>query len=238
MIDLEHVTKNFDGFGSPVIALRDVSLHVDPGEFVAIVGPSGSGKSTLLQVLGCLDVPSAGRYRLNGTDVSTLDDDALSRLRNEYIGFVFQSFNLIPRTTARENVQTPLLYSARDAGGDARVDEVLDRVGMSHRANHFPEALSGGEQQRVAIARAIVNRPKLLIADEPTGNLDQQTGAEIMRLFGELHHDGLTIVLVTHDPQIAAAAGRVVSLVDGTLRLPADAGSRPLSATPVAEAPR
>ena len=238
MIDLEHVTKNFDGFGSPVIALRDVSLHVDPGEFVAIVGPSGSGKSTLLQVLGCLDVPSAGRYRLNGTDVSTLDDDALSRLRNEYIGFVFQSFNLIPRTTARENVETPLLYSARENGGDARVNEVLGRVGMSHRGNHFPEALSGGEQQRVAIARAIVNRPKLLIADEPTGNLDQQTGADIMRLFGELHRDGLTIVLVTHDPQIAAAAGRVVSLVDGALRSPTDAGSRPLSVTPAAEAPR
>ena len=238
MIDLDHVTKTFDGFGSPVTALRDVSLHVDPGEFVAIVGPSGSGKSTLLQVLGCLDVPSSGRYRLNGTDVSTLDDDALSRLRNAYIGFVFQSFNLIPRTTARENVETPLLYGARDNGGDARVDEVLSRVGMTHRANHFPEALSGGEQQRVAIARAIVNRPKLLIADEPTGNLDQQTGADIMRLFGELHRDGLTIVLVTHDPQIAAAAGRVVSLVDGTLRSPIDAGSRQLPEAPVAEAPR
>ena len=238
MIDLDHVTKTFDGFGSPVTALRDVSLHVDPGEFVAIIGPSGSGKSTLLQVLGCLDVPSSGRYRLNGTDVSTLDDDALSRLRNAYIGFVFQSFNLIPRTTARENVETPLLYGARDNGGDARVDEVLSRVGMTHRANHFPEALSGGEQQRVAIARAIVNRPKLLIADEPTGNLDQQTGADIMRLFGELHRDGLTIVLVTHDPQIAAAAGRVVSLVDGTLQPPADAGSRQLPEAPVAEAPR
>src|SRR5512142_586796 len=194
MIDLEHVTKNFDGFGSPVIALRDVSLHVDPGEFVAIVGPSGSGKSTLLQVLGCLDVPSAGRYRLNGTDVSTLDDDALSRLRNEYIGFVFQSFNLIPRTTARENVETPMLYSARENGGDARVNEVLGRVGMSHRGNHFPEALSGGEQQRVAIARAILNRPYLLIADESTVNLDQQTGAGIMRLCGEMHREGLTSV--------------------------------------------
>ncbi|HSQ32961.1 MAG TPA: ATP-binding cassette domain-containing protein, partial [Gemmatimonadaceae bacterium] len=150
----------------------------------------------------------------------------------------FQNFNLIPRTTARENVETPLLYSARDDGGDARVDEVLARVGMSHRANHFPEALSGGEQQRVAIARAIVNRPKLLIADEPTGNLDQQTGAEIMRLFGELHRDGLTVVLVTHDPQVATAAGRVVSLVDGTIHRSADAAARPISATSVVEAPR
>jgi putative ABC transport system ATP-binding protein len=238
MIHLEHVTKTFDGFGSPVTAIHDVSLHVDAGEFVAIVGPSGSGKSTLLQILGCLDVPSSGRYRLNGSDVSSLDDDALSRLRNEYIGFVFQSFNLIPRTTARENVETPLLYGAPGNGADARVDEVLGRVGMLHRAKHYPEALSGGEQQRVAIARAIVNRPKLLIADEPTGNLDQQTGAEIMRLFGELHRDGLTVVLVTHDPQVATAAGRVVSLVDGMLDSSADAAARPVSATPVAEAPR
>ncbi|HEY0777124.1 MAG TPA: ABC transporter ATP-binding protein [Gemmatirosa sp.] len=216
MISLQQVRKVYDGQGPRVVALDDVSLEVARGEFVAVVGPSGSGKSTLLQILGCLDVPTAGRYVLDGREVSTLDDDALSAVRNATIGFVFQSFNLIPRTTARENVETPLLY-ARGPAEPGRVDAAMAQAAIAHRASHYPDALSGGEQQRVAIARALVNRPALLIADEPTGNLDERTGREILDVLASLNAAGLTIVMVTHDPAVARAAHRVVSVVDGVL---------------------
>ena len=220
MITLTAVSKIYTGYGHPVVALDGVSLEIAKGEFVAVVGPSGSGKSTLLQIIGCLDVPTSGRYLLDGNEVSTLGDDQLSEIRNERIGFVFQSFNLIPRTTARENVETPLLYARRPVEA-ARVDESMARVGMSHRARHFPDALSGGEQQRVAIARALVMHPSLLIADEPTGNLDERTGREIMTVLSSLNDAGLTIVLVTHDPTVARSAHRVISLLNGAI-----AGSR------------
>ena len=214
MFVLEGVSKVHGDGRRAVQALSDLSLTVTSGEFVAIAGPSGSGKSTLLQIVGCLDVPTSGRYLLEGTDVATLDDRALSRLRNAHVGFVFQSFNLVSRTTALENVELPMVYSPRRASRD-RARAALDRVGMSHRADHFPNELSGGEQQRVAIARALVLEPALLIADEPTGNLDAANGDQILNLFTELNRDGLTVLLVTHDPRVAARAHRVVSLADG-----------------------
>ena len=214
MFVLEGVSKVHGDGRRAVQALSDLSLTVTSGEFVAIAGPSGSGKSTLLQIVGCLDVPTSGRYLLEGTDVATLDDRALSRLRNAHVGFVFQSFNLVSRTTALENVELPMVYSPRRASRD-RARAALDRVGMSHRADHFPNELSGGEQQRVAIARALVLEPALLIADEPTGNLDAANGDQILDLFTELNRDGLTVLLVTHDPRVAARAHRVVSLADG-----------------------
>ena len=214
MFVLEGMSKVHGDGRRAVQALSDLSLTVASGEFVAIAGPSGSGKSTLLQIVGCLDVPTSGRYLLEGTDVATLDDRALSRLRNAHVGFVFQSFNLVSRTTALENVELPMVYSPRRASRD-RARAALDRVGMSHRADHFPNELSGGEQQRVAIARALVLEPALLIADEPTGNLDAANGDQILDLFTELNRDGLTVLLVTHDPRVAARAHRVVSLADG-----------------------
>lgn len=216
MISLDGITKDF---ARGVRALDGISLRVDRGEFIAIVGASGSGKSTLLQILGCLDVPTDGQYTLDGVRADQLDDDALSRVRNEKIGFVFQSFNLIPRTTALENVETPLLYTDRHGIPD-RAEALLERVGLGHRLHHFPPELSGGEQQRVAIARALVMQPALLLADEPTGNLDQATGDGILDLLTELHRDGLTIVLVTHDPKVAARAQRTVTLQDGRIASP------------------
>jgi putative ABC transport system ATP-binding protein len=216
MFVLEGVSKVHGEGRRAVQALSDLSLTVSSGEFVAIAGPSGSGKSTLLQIVGCLDVPTSGRYLLEGTEVSTLDDRALSRLRNAHVGFVFQSFNLVSRTTALENVELPMVYSSRPASRD-RARVALDRVGMSHRADHFPNELSGGEQQRVAIARALVLEPALLIADEPTGNLDATNGDQILDLFTDLNREGLTVLLVTHDPRVAARAHRVVSLADGRL---------------------
>ena len=213
IIELEHVTKDF---GRGVRALDGVSLAVGRGEFVAVVGASGSGKTTLLQILGCLDVPTAGRYTLDGARVDQLDDDALSRVRNEKIGFVFQSFNLVPRTTALENVETPLLYSDRDPV-TGHAEAILTRMGLARRLHHFPPELSGGEQQRVAIARALVMQPQLLLADEPTGNLDSATGDDILSLFAALHADGLTIVLVTHDAAVAGRAQRTITLQDGRI---------------------
>jgi len=214
MVELDAVSK-VHGEGARVVnALTDVSLRVDAGEFVAIVGPSGSGKSTLLQIIGCLDVPTRGRCVIDGTDVSTLHDAALSRLRNAHVGFVFQSFNLVARTTALENVELPMCYGpGRPERQVARA--ALDRVAMGPRADHYPNELSGGEQQRVAIARALVRKPALLIADEPTGNLDAATGDQILDLFAELNREGLTILLVTHDPRVAERADRIVSLADG-----------------------
>jgi len=216
MIRLSHVGKTFTTSEKTVVALDDVNLEIAAGEFVAVVGPSGSGKTTLMQIVGCLEKPSGGSYELEGQSVEGLDDRALSRLRNRCIGFVFQSFNLIPRTTALENVETPLLYGTEPVDGE-RARELLGLVGLSSRASHFPAQLSGGEQQRVAIARALVTGPRLLIADEPTGNLDPVTGAEIMSLIRKCHDDGLTILLVTHDPAIARQAGRIVSLADGRI---------------------
>ena len=214
MLVLEAVSKVHGEGRRTVQALSDLSLTVSAGEFVAIAGPSGSGKSTLLQIVGCLDVPTTGRYVLEGTEVSTLDDAALSRLRNAHVGFVFQSFNLVARTTALENVELPMVYSNGRVVRD-RARAALDRVGMSHRADHFPNELSGGEQQRVAIARALVLEPALLIADEPTGNLDAANGDQVLDLFTELNGEGLTVLLVTHDPRVAARAHRIVSLADG-----------------------
>ncbi len=216
MIALTNVTKVFAGRGHPVTALKGVSLTVRRGEFIAVVGPSGSGKSTLLQILGCLDTPSSGTYELDGVSVGGLDDDALSHLRNQKLGFVFQGFNLVPRTTALENVEVPMLYGVAPPSR-ARAEAVLEQVGLARRGDHFPTELSGGEQQRVAIARALVNQPSLLIADEPTGNLDSATGDQILTLLVDLHRTGLTIVLVTHDSAIARRAERTVTLTDGHL---------------------
>ncbi len=205
--------------GSEVVeALRGVSLRIERGEYVAIVGPSGSGKSTLMNILGCLDTPTSGRYLLDGEEVQQKDDDQLAEIRNRKIGFVFQSFNLLPRATAVENVGLPLLYSGlnRSARREAAM-AALKRVGLGERTGHRPDQLSGGQRQRVAIARALVNQPVLLFADEPTGNLDQRTGAEIVSLFEELHHDGVTVVLVTHDGKLAERTNRRIEIVDGQI---------------------
>ncbi len=199
-------------------ALVDVDLEVAPGEFVALVGPSGSGKTTLMNVVGCLDRPTSGTCAIHGTDVAGLDDDGLARLRSRTIGFVFQSFNLLPRTSALENVATPLLYQGlgrRERNARARV--VLDRLGMSDRLDHEPSQLSGGQQQRVAIARALVTEPALILADEPTGNLDSKTGADMLALLRELNRDGRTILMITHDVTVAASASRQVHIADGRL---------------------
>jgi putative ABC transport system ATP-binding protein len=201
-----------------VAALVDVSLAIERGEFVAVTGPSGSGKSTLLNVLGCLDVPTSGTYRLDGVDVSRLGADDLARVRNRKIGFCFQLFNLLPRATALTNVALPLIYSGTErASRRERALAALAEVGLADRADHRPTQLSGGQQQRVAIARALVNAPLLVLADEPTGALDRRTGLEIMRLLQQLNRKGITIVLVTHDPGVVSFAGRVLTLCDGRL---------------------
>ena len=216
MITLDRVRKVYEDGTHRVVALEDVSVRIERGEFVAIVGPSGSGKSTLLQIIGCLDTPTTGTYELDGVSVGAMDDALLSQIRNQKIGFVFQSFNLIARTTAAENVEVPMLYG-NDGPSRQRALEVMEQVGIGHRASHFPNQLSGGEQQRVAIARALVLRPALLIADEPTGNLDSTTGDQIMDMLGVLNRAGLTIVLVTHDPAVARRAHRTVMITDGRL---------------------
>lgn len=216
IVELEQVEKDYGLGAAALTVLKGVSLVIERGEFVAIVGASGSGKTTLMNILGCLDRPTRGAYRLDGHDVSKLNDFGLSRVRNQRIGFVFQSFNLIPQLTVVENVEVPLLYSRwprRDRR--RRCLELLEAVGLSHRLNHHPTQLSGGECQRVAVARALVNEPALLLADEPTGNLDSRNGEEVMRIFGELHAAGRTIVLVTHNPEIAQALPRTVEMRDG-----------------------
>jgi ABC-type lipoprotein export system ATPase subunit len=217
MIELQGIGRTYRRpGGEPVEALREVSLRIDRGEFVAIVGTSGSGKSTLMNVLGLLDRPDAGRYLLDGRDVSSLDVDRQARTRNQRIGFVFQTFHLLPRTSALENVELPLLYSDRaDIAGLGR--RALESVGLADRIDHRPSELSGGQQQRVAIARALVNEPDLLLADEPTGNLDGRSAAEVLEVFETLNRAGRTIVLVTHDPAVAGHCGRVARIEGGRI---------------------
>ena len=210
------IKREYDMGGEVVRALRGVDLAISRNEYVAIMGPSGSGKSTLMNVIGCLDTPNAGEYWLNGTLVSSMSDDALARVRNKEIGFVFQTFNLLPRATALHNVELPLVYAGVPSDErKTRAKEALARVQLDHRMDHRPNELSGGQRQRVAIARALVNRPSILLADEPTGNLDSQTSEEIMRVFEELASQGQTVIMVTHEPDIASHARRVIVLRDG-----------------------
>lgn len=228
VIRVEEVHKYYDLGETRVHALRGVSVDIGRGEFVAIMGASGSGKSTFMNILGCLDRPSAGRYLLEGTDVSQHDKRALALIRNQKIGFVFQGFNLLARTTALENTELPTLYTKIDkAEREKRAAEALAMVGLAERAQHFPSQMSGGQQQRVAIARALVNRPSILLADEPTGNLDSRTSVEIMEIFQHLNDKGLTIVLVTHEHDIAQFAKRVLVFRDGKIRKDDAVTSRP-----------
>lgn len=217
LIEVEDLQRRFTMGEEDLLVLRGLTFTIRVGEYVAIIGPSGSGKSTLMYQIGCLDTPTAGSYRLAGYSVSELDDEELAALRNRFIGFVFQAFNLLARTTAVDNVALPLRYAGVGLSERRRrAREALDRVGLGHRGDHTPDRLSGGERQRVAIARAIVTKPKLLLCDEPTGNLDQRVGAEIQRLFEELNRDlGVTLVIVTHDPSLARRATRNIKLVDG-----------------------
>ena len=215
---MEGVTKTYRTGAGAVRALDGVDLHIRRGEYVAVMGPSGSGKSTMMNILGCLDVPSGGRYQLDGTDVGSLDDDRLSEIRNREIGFVFQSFNLLPRLTALENVALPLQYAG--VGKEerlARAAASLRSVGLEARADHRPDELSGGQRQRVAIARALVTRPAIILADEPTGNLDSAMSEEVMKLFGAIHRKGNTVILVTHEEDVARHARRIVFLRDGKI---------------------
>jgi putative ABC transport system ATP-binding protein len=218
VIEMRGIGKTYRSGRLEVEALKEVDLDVGPGDFLAIVGPSGSGKSTLMNLLGCLDRPTTGSYRLAGMDVSDLTDDELARVRNRTIGFVFQSFNLLPRTTALDNVAMPLLYAGVPrAERLERAREALGRLGLADRITHEPSELSGGQQQRVAIARALVSRPAIILADEPTGNLDSASGAEVLGLLHELNDAGTTIVLITHDSDVAVAARRGVHVRDGRL---------------------
>ena len=202
--------------GEEIHALQGVSIAIDPGEYVAIMGPSGSGKSTLMNLIGCLDTPTRGTYRLNGKSVDQMNDDELAHIRNEEIGFVFQTFNLLPRATALHNVELPMVYAGMTSSQrETRAKEVLSMVELEDRMTHRPNELSGGQRQRVAIARALVNSPSILLADEPTGNLDTKTGDEIISLFGRLHKDGNTIILITHEADVAGHADRVVQIRDG-----------------------
>jgi putative ABC transport system ATP-binding protein len=219
LIDIRDITKVYEMGQEQVHALSGVTLGVDRGEYVAIMGPSGSGKSTLMNLIGCLDTPTAGSYVLNGREVARMTDDELAAIRNQEIGFVFQTFNLLPRTNALQQVELPLVYSGLSRKDRReRAIKALEAVGLADRMNHLPSEMSGGQRQRVAIARALINNPSILLADEPTGNLDSQTGGEIMALFDALNRRGNTIVLVTHEEDIAAHARRIVRLLDGKVR--------------------
>ena len=218
LLDLAQVSKTYRNGEAVIRALDSASLQIHAGEFVAIMGQSGSGKSTLMNIIGCLDRPTSGTYELDGTDVGSLDDGALARIRSRTIGFVFQSYNLLPGTSAVDNVATPLLYQGVPRKErQARAAAALERLGLGQRLRHEPTELSGGEQQRVALARALVTEPALLLADEPTGNLAQHQGEEVLRLFGELHAAGHTVLLITHNPEVADVAGRQVHLRDGEI---------------------
>jgi putative ABC transport system ATP-binding protein len=219
LVQLKDVTKIYRMGDVELAALSGISLEIEQGEFTAIMGASGSGKSTLMNLLGCLDRPTAGSYLLEGQDISALSNDQLAHLRNQTLGFVFQNFNLLARTSALENVELPLLYSGVPAAErHQRAREALERVGLGDRIDHHPNQMSGGQQQRVAIARALVNRPRVILADEPTGNLDSHTSVDVMALFQELGRTGITVLLVTHEPDIAEYATRVVVMRDGLIR--------------------
>jgi putative ABC transport system ATP-binding protein len=218
IISLDKIVKNYYIGTITVEALRSVDVEIRENEYVAIMGPSGSGKSTLMNLVGCLDTPTSGTYILNGTDVSKMDDNRLAEIRNQEIGFVFQTFNLLPRYTALENVTLPLIYAGK--GKAERIEKAkftLEEVGLSDRMDHKPNELSGGQRQRVAVARALVNNPSIILADEPTGNLDSKTSVDIMKLFGKIHELGNTIVLVTHEESIAKYAHRIIRLLDGKI---------------------
>ena len=219
MIQAKNITKKYIIGSQEVQALKGINLDVEKGEFISIMGPSGSGKSTLMNIIGCLDSPSDGEYYLNNKPVSKLNDDELAGIRNKEIGFVFQSFNLLARNTAFENVMLPLKYAGlqKDEAKE-RTQEVLDLVNLTTRANHTPSELSGGQQQRVAIARALVNRPGILFADEPTGNLDSKTGQDVMKIFQELNEKGQTIILITHEDSVAQQSNRIITIMDGLIK--------------------
>lgn len=218
LIDITQIKRDFQ-LGSEIInVLKGIDLQINKGEYVALMGPSGSGKSTLMNLLGCLDTPTSGTYILNGNDVSKMHDDDLAEIRNKEIGFVFQTFNLLPRTTALDNVALPMIYAGYSKPERMeRAKEVLTQVGLSDRMDHQPNQLSGGQRQRVAVARALVNKPSIILADEPTGNLDSKTSVEIMKLFGDIHAAGNTVILVTHEEDIAKYAHRIIRLRDGII---------------------
>jgi putative ABC transport system ATP-binding protein len=234
LVELKDVTKIYRMGDVELAALRGVSLEIAQGEFTAVMGASGSGKSTLMNLLGCLDRPTAGSYRLEGQDISALSNDELAHLRNQTLGFVFQNFNLLARTSALENVELPLLYSGVAAAERrTRARESLERVGLGDRLDHHPNQMSGGQQQRVAIARALVNRPRVILADEPTGNLDSRTSIDVMALFQALGRTGITVLLVTHEPDIATYATRVLVMRDGLVR--SDVKQEQKAAVPIPE---
>ncbi|WP_179018562.1 ABC transporter ATP-binding protein [Winogradskyella forsetii] len=218
VIEIRNIIRDFKLGQEIVHVLKGIDLDIKRGEYVAIMGPSGSGKSTLMNLLGCLDTPTAGSYNLNGNDVSQMTDDELADIRNTEIGFVFQTFNLLPRTTALDNVALPMVYAgASKKEREERASQVLTDVGLADRMDHKPNQLSGGQRQRVAVGRALVNKPSIILADEPTGNLDSKTGTEIMALFDEIHKSGNTVIMVTHEEEIAAHAKRVIRLRDGVI---------------------
>lgn len=218
LIELQHIEKHYKMGNELILALSEVNLSIEKNEYVALMGPSGSGKSTLMNILGCLDTPTSGTYILNNQDVSKMHDNQLAEIRNKEIGFVFQTFNLLPKLTALENVMLPMLYAGKPkAEREAIAKKVISHVGLENRMNHKPNELSGGQRQRVAVARALVNNPSIILADEPTGNLDSKTSSEIMSLFAEIHQNGNTIILVTHEEDIARNAQRIIRMKDGTI---------------------